>query len=162
MGVWSGSVDVVATDRSGNKSSLSVRVIIQPPMTLVLTVGSTAMLVDGRSVTLDCSPIIVAGRTLLPIRPVIEALGGQTLWDAARRQVDISVDLHVIQLWIGNPLACVDGVSRQIDTNATVMPIIAGGRTMLPLRFVVESIGARVDWDAASRRITIVYPDLAS
>ena len=162
MGVGTGNVEVVATDRSGNESSVSVRVIIQPPTTLVLTVGSTAMLVDGRSVTLDCSPIIVAGRTLLPIRPVIEALGGQTLWDAGRRQVDISVDLHVIQLWIGNPMARVDGISRQIDTNAMVTPIITGGRTMLPLRFVVESVGASVEWDAASRRITIVYPDLAS
>ena len=162
MGAGTGNVEVVATDRSGNKSSLSVGVIIQPPTTLVLTVGSTTMLVDGRAVTLDCSPIIVAGRTLLPIRPVIEALGGQTLWDAARREVDVTVDMHAIQLWIGNSTARVDGISRQIDTNPTVTPVITGGRTMLPLRFVVESVGASVEWDAASRRITIVYPGLAS
>lgn len=162
MGVGTGRIDIFATDRAGNESTASVEVNIQPPTTLVLTVGSTTMLIDGRAMTLDCSPIIVAGRTLLPIRPVIEALGGQTVWDPAQREVDISVDEHSIRLWIGNAMALVDGVSRQIDANAAVTPLISGGRTMLPLRFVVESVGASVKWDPTTRRVTIVYPDLAT
>jgi uncharacterized protein len=35
--------------------------------------------------------------------------------------------------------------------------IMPPGRTMLPLRFIAETLGCQVEWDAATRRVTITY-----
>ena len=157
LGLGNQSIKVVAADVAGNTSSLTVQVTILPYVELTLYIGSTLMQVDGRSVPLDSPPTILSGRTLVPIRPIVEALGGQISWNAERNQVDVALDGHSVQLWIGNSMARVDGVSVHIDENAKVVPIISGGRTMLPLRFVVESVGAEVMWDAVLRKITIRY-----
>jgi hypothetical protein len=53
----------------------------------------------------------------------------------------------------------VNGVTKWIDdTNHKVMPEIINGRTMLPLRFVTENLGAKVGWDGTTKTITITYP----
>jgi hypothetical protein len=52
----------------------------------------------------------------------------------------------------------VNGVSTPIDsTDAKVVPEIINGRTMLPLRFVTENLGATVGWDQNTQTITITY-----
>jgi len=63
-----------------------------------------------------------------------------------------------IALWIGKGSATVNGVNTLIDAaNANVVPEVINGRTMLPLRFVTESLGATLGWDAATQTITITY-----
>ena len=52
-----------------------------------------------------------------------------------------------------------NGKSTPIDsTNPKVVPQILNSRTMLPLRFVAESLGADVQWEASTQTITITYP----
>ena len=52
----------------------------------------------------------------------------------------------------------VNGVNKPIDpSNNKVVPEIINSRTMLPLRFVAENIGATVDWDGTTKTITITY-----
>src|SRR5450756_2114098 len=75
--------------------------IVLPPLpshTLVLTIGSSAMSVNGRRATLDSPPIIREGRTLLPIRAVIEALEGSVGWDAVARKATVTLGTHTICL----------------------------------------------------------------
>jgi len=52
--------------------------------------------------TLDSPPIIKNGRTLLPIRAIIEALGGTVEWNASEKKVTVSLEQNTIELWIGN------------------------------------------------------------
>jgi len=129
----------------------------QPHQTiLVLHVGSTQMLVDGKSVTIDVAPQIVEGRTLLPIKWVAEPLGADVAWDATDRKVTVSLGSTTLQLWIGKGEALVNGRSVAIDPqNAKVVPLIVSSRTMLPIRFVAEQLGADVQWDPVARSITI-------
>jgi len=50
----------------------------------------------------------------------------------------------------------VNGTTKWIDdTNHKVVPEIINGRTMLPLRFVAESLGSTVDWNGDTKTITI-------
>ncbi|MGC8575744.1 MAG: stalk domain-containing protein, partial [Caldisericum sp.] len=66
---------------------------------------------------------------------------------------------NTIELWIGKNTATVNGITKPIDpTNSKVVPEIINGRTMLPLRFVAESLGCSVDWNATTKTITIKYP----
>ena len=128
---------------------------------ITLTIGNPNITVNGTAHAIDASgtiPVIVAGRTLLPIRAVVEAIGGTIVWDAATRTVTITASAITMGLTIGNRMATVNGVGLPIDsTNATVVPLIVGGRTMLPVRFVGEQLGGTVDWNAATRTATLTF-----
>lgn len=128
--------------------------IILPPApshTLVLTIGSSAMSVDGIPATLDSPPIIRDGRTLLPIRAVIEALEGSVSWDSVARKATVTLGTHTVEVWIGSRQARVDGMYVALDVAA----IIVSNRTLLPLRFVAENLGCTVTWDPVGRTVTI-------
>ena len=122
-----------------------------------LQIGSSAMLVDGRSLVLEAAPVILNSRTLLPIRAVVEAVGGSITWEASTQKVTIVRDDKTVELWIGRNIAGVSGRSVNVDSDPKVVPIIMSGRTLLPLRFVAEALALDVQWDAATKTITITY-----
>jgi hypothetical protein len=109
---------------------------------------------------MDTEPIIYADRTLLPIRYIAEAIGADVDWSNSDRKVTITLKGTEIELWIGNNYARVDGQYKLTDSsNPQVTPIIAEpGRTMLPLRFIAENLGSKVDWDAGQKEVTVTYP----
>jgi hypothetical protein len=155
------TISVVAIDFAGNRVERTISVLYQRPATvLVLHVGSQSMSVSGgSSVQLDAAPTIMRSRTFLPIRAVAEALGGTVGWDAATRTATVTLGGHQVSLQIGSNVAILDGVRKPIDsTDALVVPVILSGRTLLPVRFVAESLGCQVDWLASEKKITITYP----
>jgi hypothetical protein len=56
---------------------------------MVMTIGSKTATVNGKAVTLDVAPTIVAGRTFVPLRVISETLGAQVTWKAASRTITI-------------------------------------------------------------------------
>jgi hypothetical protein len=125
---------------------------------IVLKIGNATFTVNGSNRTLDSPPIIKNGRTLLPIRPVVEALGGTVSWDGTQKKVTVTLRSTTIEMWIGKNAAKVNGVNKPIDsTNSMVVPEIINGRTMVPLRFVTENLGCTVQWDGTTQTITITY-----
>ncbi|MEM3509652.1 MAG: trypsin-like peptidase domain-containing protein [Nitrososphaerota archaeon] len=126
-----------------------------------LWIGKPYMEVNGVRQPIDSqgtTPIIMESRTLVPIRAIIEALGGSIQWDASSKKVSIFLNNNTLELWINNPIASLNGFSTQIDPmNSKVVPLIINGRTMLPLRFVAESLGIEVQYDAVSKMITLTY-----
>ncbi len=113
------------------------------------------MLVDGKPVVLEAAPVILKSRTLLPIRAVVEAVGGTIAWEPLARKVTIIRSDKTLELWIGRNVAELNGQSTTIDSDAKVVPIIMNGRTLLPLRFVAEAIALDVKWNATARTVTI-------
>lgn len=157
------TIKIVATSKeSGLKSERFISIIysLKPKETVVkLSIDSEIALVGEQAITLDSPPIIKNGRTLVPIRAIVEALGGSIAWHETERKVTITLKDRTIELWIGKPQAKANGVLKWIDeTNHKVMPEIINGRAMLPLRFISEALGAKVDWDNATKTITIIYP----
>jgi hypothetical protein len=159
------TIPVTARDKAGNTRRLAIVVtsLAMPSHVVVLTIGSTVMTVDGVSQPVDpgrtASPVITQGRTMVPISAVMSAVGGSATWDAVARTVTLKLSTHTVVLTIGKATAMVDGKTALIDPDdARVAPIILNGRTMLPLRFVGESLGASVSWDAPTRRVTLSFP----
>ncbi|MEZ4812079.1 MAG: stalk domain-containing protein [Caldisericia bacterium] len=106
---------------------------------------------------LDTAPMIRHDRTFIEIRSVTEKVGAEISWIANERAVVIKgLKGEDIKLKIGNPVAIVNGEEVQID-DAGIIPFIENGRTMLPLRFVSESLGLVVSWDAEKKIITLLY-----
>ncbi len=111
---------------------------------------AVTVIVDGRGVPFDQPPVVTGGRVLIPLRGVFERLGATVDWDPFQRQVIARRGGTTILLRPGDPIASVDGDSVRLDVPA----IIVGGRTMIPLRFVAEALGAGVDWEPVGR---VVY-----
>lgn len=106
---------------------------------------------------MDVAPIIRGDRTLLPIRFVVEPLGGTIIWNEPEQKVTITRVDTTIELWINKNIAKVNGVDKLIDPdNALVKPIIVKpGRTMLPVRFISEALGCTVDWNPVNEEVTV-------
>lgn len=109
------------------------------------------VIVDGSPIVFDQPPMTIGGRVLIPLRGVFERLGASVQWDRASNTVLATRGSSQIQLTIGSRVAFVNG--RQVTLD--VPPMVVGGRTLVPLRFVSEAMGARVDWDPASRAVFI-------
>ena len=129
-----------------------------------LTIGSnTVWLIKQGSeqqATLEAPPFIdkASGRTLIPIRIIVEAIGGKVDFEAGESKVTLTKGSTVIELWIGKPIAKINGKEGYIDENAkNLAPIIVNGRTFLPLRFVAENFGGKVDYDAKTQEIVITF-----
>ena len=123
---------------------------------IILKIGDTNFTVNGETRSLDSPPVIKNSRTLLPIRAVVEALGGTVGWDANDKKVTVSLGSTTLELWIGKSIAKVNGIDTPIDSaNSKVVPEIINSRTMLPLRFVTENLGCDVNWDQNTKTITI-------
>ncbi|WP_254659925.1 family 10 glycosylhydrolase [Paenibacillus sp. KS1] len=127
--------------------------------TLMPQMGNAAsndirILMNNKQLQTDVAPYLVPGKnvTMLPFRAVGEATGATVGWDQANRQVEFQKDGHTIRLTIGDSNAEVDGQQVQLDVSASMR----GGRTMVPLRFISESVGLKVDWNQRERIITIV------
>lgn len=146
----------------GGGGSVYVEPIIQSTLTFNIgkinsyqKIGSNNPIVH----IMDAAPIISENRTLLPIRFVVEPLGGTIEWDAVEKKVTIVKDDIKIELWIGNHIAKVNGLDTMIDPqNENVKPIIVEpGRTMLPIRFISETLGCTVEWNEEVQEVTVRY-----
>lgn len=112
--------------------------------TIILQIGSTAVLVDDQAIINDVAPVIRNDRTLVPIRVITEALGGQVAWNEAAKEVTLTVNGKEIKMTIGKVLE-----------KYSVAPVIIGGRTFVPVRFVADELGAVTTWDDATKTVTI-------
>ena len=99
----------------------------------------------------DQPPVIVGGRTLVPVRGVFEKLGFEVDWNNATRQAILTSDHHTVVLTAGSSIFVTNGDNRELDVYVQII----GDRTMLPIRAVLESVGYFVDWDAQTRTVQI-------
>jgi len=125
-----------------------------------LKIGKNLIFVNNEPKGIDVPPEIIEGRTYLPIRHVVEPLGANVVWDGDEKKVTINFKEITIELWIGKNLAKVNGYYKLIDPdNPRVVPMIIQGRTMLPVRFVAENLGCKVNWDPINQIVIIIYEE---
>lgn len=119
--------------------------------TIVLTIGEANALINGKTESTDVPAKIVSDRTFLPVRFVAEALGAKVEWNGDTETVTITDGGKKIELTIGKNEITVDGKTEKLD----VTPFIENSRTLVPVRFVSEALGAKVEWDSNKNTVTI-------
>jgi hypothetical protein len=115
----------------------------------------TTVLIDGNAMQSDTGPVVIGGRTLVPLRSIFEALGATVKWDADNNAIFCTKDKTSITLHIDNIKANINDKLITLDTPATVI----NNRTFVPLRFVAESLGASVNWLEDTQEVYITSPD---
>lgn len=117
-----------------------------------IAAGPLTVRVDGTPVHFpDGQPKAYAGRTLVPLRGVFEAIGAYVEWNPQQRKVTCRKQNDVVELRIGERIAQKNGAEIIID----VAPRVISRSTMVPLRFIAESLGAAVDYDRANNIVDI-------
>ena len=111
---------------------------------VVLQIGNLAVSKNGNNTQNDVAPVLIGDRTLVPIRVIIEALGGTAEWNEESRTVTMTIGDKVLNLVIDQEIA-------GFGTGAVIM----NSRTYVPVRYVAEYVGAHVEWIEASRQIVI-------
>ncbi|MCA9792472.1 MAG: copper amine oxidase N-terminal domain-containing protein [Candidatus Eremiobacteraeota bacterium] len=106
---------------------------------------------NGRTLHFDQSPIMQDGRVLVPLRGIFESLGADVLYQPAQRTIKATGSGNTVELTLGSQRATVNGRSVYLDVPADTI----AGRTMVPLRFVSEAMGADVRWLPATRTVAI-------
>lgn len=110
-----------------------------------LVLNTTTATVNGSSKALDVGPILINDRTMVPFRFIGEAFGAKVDWLADTRTVVIILDNKEMRLTVDEKVPGLD-----------VSPVIVQGRTLVPIRYISENLGAYVKWFPSSRKIEIV------
>lgn len=120
-----------------------------------LVIGQKLMKVNGVQKEIDpgreTAPMVVNGRTLIPIRAVIEAMGGTVDYDAKEQKITLKKGEDTLQMWIGKTNMKLNGTAKTMD----IAPVVLNGRTMVPVRFAAENFGYSVAWKAAEQTVVI-------
>lgn len=127
--------------------------LLIPSVGLLLSAQALAadvrIIVNGQYVSFDQPPIERGGRVFVPLRGVFERLGATVVYDNGT--INATGNGRNIQLHIGSTSATVNGQSTNLD----VAPFLVGARTLVPLRFISESLGANVNYDGNSRTVSV-------
>ena len=108
--------------------------------------------INGYYADYDVMPVIINSRTLVPMRGIFESLGAEIFWDDETKTVRAySHNGTRITLVIGELNAVVNDNVVTLDTPAQIV----SGRTMVPVRFVAEALGEKVEWDGNTKTVII-------
>lgn len=111
---------------------------------ITTTIGNTSYSVNDLRKTTDVAPAIIDGKTMVPVRFIAEALGADVTWMQETQTVSIKLNEQNLSFKVG-----------QKSTGMDVAPIILNGRTLVPLRYISEQLGANVVWNEDTKSIDI-------
>ncbi|PWK07900.1 ABC transporter substrate-binding protein [Tumebacillus permanentifrigoris] len=109
------------------------------------------IVIDGVVQTFDVAPYVKNDRTYIPLRGVLEKLGAHVFWNEILTQVIVKKGNTFVTLMPDQSVATVNGAVKVLDAP----PELQNERTMIPLRFLVEALGADVKWDGNTNTVSI-------
>ena len=121
-----------------------------------MQINNPIMTVNGIQTEIDAGrntkPVIENGRTLVPIRAIIESIGGRVEWENETQSTLLYHEDDIIKLQLNNFTAYVNNKPYTLD----VCPIVINERTMLPIRFIAEGFNLAVSWNENSKTVVIL------
>ena len=152
--------EIMVVTGNGGSSTLSERYIYEwkqvsaptpAPAPAPSSDTDISIYINNRSLQTDAPPVMLEGRTLVPLRAIFEALGMEVEYTAATQTITGTKGESRIVLTVDSTRATVNGAAATLDVPAKVI----SGRTMVPVRFIAESTGQDVVWDGVARRVYI-------
>jgi rhodanese-related sulfurtransferase len=150
---------------STEDSSISsiINLYLQPVDKREFHLQINSKIVDGLATSLDTPPIIIKGRTFVPFRFIGEQLGAKisyTVSPSTKKVETVTFKLgrKSILLTIGSNQTEITNDKEKTTYILDAPPVIISGRTLVPLRFVSEALGATITWDGKTSKIGVFFP----
>lgn len=126
---------------------------------IILKIASPLMIVDGKASEIDpgkgTAPVLIKGQIMVPIKTIIEALGGSVFWDARYNMMTISLLNKKIRIWGNNYEA--SGINP-IFSKTGKLPVpfqTIKGRTYVPIGFIANNLGVKMDWNPKTKTASL-------
>ena len=116
----------------------------------VMLAGSTLLPIDPSNTQTTAQ--LLGGRTYLPVRGFLEAIGATVGWNQADQQITINYHDYIVDLWIGQNTVLINDLRQTLEAP----PRLVGGRAMVPARLISELLGIGVEWDNESQQVTLI------
>jgi len=116
-----------------------------------LVIGSSQAQINDQSVTMSAPALEVDGRTLVPLRFISEAFGCEVQWNGDLNTATVTLVNQTIEVPLGKNYAVINGDKKDVLVPAQLI----NDRTYVPLRFISENLGAKVDYNADTQAIAI-------
>ncbi len=110
-----------------------------------------SVVIDGVRLKTPQAPVMIQGRVMLPMRVIFEALDASVKWNQKTKTVTAVKDGTTIVLKINSKTATINGKTVSLDVPAKNLK----GNTMVPVRFVSESLGEKIGWNSRTKTVTI-------
>ncbi len=99
---------------------------------------------------------LVNNRTMVPLRKIFQLLGCEIEWDQETKTVTAHSTNKTIKLTIGEEKAYIIENNNSKEITLDSAPVIIENRTLVPLRFISESLGRDVGWDQKNQTAVII------
>jgi hypothetical protein len=139
--------------------------LVPSGFTKIYAAENIRIFIDESELGFDAPPQIINGRTMVPVRVISEELGYGVEWVSRESGITIYHQVYteqpLITLYIGRREASVfyesgfDGSLAENKVTLDSPPVLYEGRTLLPLRFIAETLRLTVEWDAAERIVRL-------
>lgn len=106
---------------------------------------------NGSALSFDVAPQIINDRTMVPMRKIFESMGATVDWNQDTKTVTSVKGDKTISMTIDSAEMTVNGAAVALDS----APTIVDDRTLVPVRAIAEAFGSTVDWDGATKTVTI-------
>ena len=110
--------------------------------------------------TLEIAPFIEQNRSFVPLRFISESFQSKVEWYSTEKRILITLEHPLINksitLWLGSKTALIDGEKVNLDVPPLIRP---PGITFVPIRFIAENFGSKVEWYPQTQSINIIFPD---
>lgn len=112
------------------------------------------VIVDGKAIEFKdkAEPMVYRGRVMVPMRGIFEALGATLTYDPTTRTVVAQRNNESVELTFGSRIAKKNGAEILLDTPPSIIHDV----TYVPMRFIAESLGAKLSYDKANMQLTVV------
>lgn len=118
-------------------------------------VRTVSVLIDGKTVNSDIPAFIYKDSTLVPIRFVANGLGADVKWNQKNKTVTVADDGKKIVLGIEKPYVYINGQKQSLPKGVPTPKLVNDSRTMVPIRFISETLGYSVAWDNSKSMVFI-------
>jgi len=132
-------------------TSLLLIILLLIPMISFAANDTITLYINDKKINTDVPPEIRNGRTLVPVRVIFEQFDAKVYWNDTLKQVTVASESKTVILTINSNTAVVNSRRHVLDT----APVIKDGRTLVPVRFISETLGYEVKWEEKTRSVKI-------
>lgn len=133
----------VVTDKDGNTTVKPEEKPAPKNLTVIMSINSKDLLINGERTQMDVGPLIKQDRTFVPLRALLEAFGAEVDYADKTGEITITLNDDEVVMTVGRSDYTVNGVKKTMDVAPYI--VAEAGRTMVPVRFVAQAIGYKVE-----------------